>query len=651
MKRAILHIIALLLWHFVPAQITSPVKRANFGLDAGLRANFFNGIIDTDDDWFRTVGSNGTGDFIIDTTGAAAIIAAYTTNPASRSAAFSRGMRFPLLSTINNRIYYDAAFIRDHRATDSTSFAGGSKNGQSPLNWATAVSPVLSKNDILDVMLHVRRDGASAADSLWFFGAVSVQSTNGDRYFDFELYQTNIRFNRATGSFENVGPDAGHTSWQFNTSGHPTRLGDIIFTAEYSNSGLRLVEARIWVPRSALTSVNPSAFDWSGSFDGDGNNAAFGYAGILPNDAGTFYQGMQNPQSTWAGPFGTINTAGSISTDYTAIQLMEFSVNLTKLGLDPMNFSGGSICNLAFSNVLVKSRTSSSFTSNMTDFVLPFSFSVQPSVAVTSNFPLLCPSQPISNLRVVDPLSTSTYFWTSPDGSFASPTTGTEVQINGPGTYIVHQEMLTGCGISATDTIRILYSSGGCFALPLQLQRFTATGSADGVVLQGEIAGISYAKSLVLERSTAGNFESITTIPPLGGTADFFRFQYNDRQASNESVVLYRLRIVAVNGTIQYSPVVQVRNTQAATLRFTVAPNPLDRGRARLQVHAMQAGSAEVRVLHSSGQLLHHQVLQLQPGEQQFWLPDAIAWPKGNAFVQLRQGKTIITRQVIIGTQ
>ena len=77
MKRFLPVLVWLLLASMsMQAQITTPVKRANFGVDGDLRANFFNGFLENgNDDWFRNV--NGTGDFIIDTTGASYILSRY----------------------------------------------------------------------------------------------------------------------------------------------------------------------------------------------------------------------------------------------------------------------------------------------------------------------------------------------------------------------------------------------------------------------------------------------------------------------------------------------------------------------------------------------------------------------------------------------
>jgi hypothetical protein len=104
--------------HFIPllaaAQITGPVIRANYGVDADLRANYFNGAVSAgNDDWFNN-GTAGIGQFIIDTNGAASIVAKYASQPATRMLSFSRLMRQAPYTTVNNRLLLDAIFTRDY---------------------------------------------------------------------------------------------------------------------------------------------------------------------------------------------------------------------------------------------------------------------------------------------------------------------------------------------------------------------------------------------------------------------------------------------------------------------------------------------------------------------------------------------------------
>ena len=59
------------------------------------------------------------------------------------------------------------------------------------------------------MMVHAKSRTLSC-DSLWMFEEL-VQNFQGDRYFDFEMYQTDI-FNRTALRLAwRAGPDAGHT--------------------------------------------------------------------------------------------------------------------------------------------------------------------------------------------------------------------------------------------------------------------------------------------------------------------------------------------------------------------------------------------------------------------------------------------------------
>lgn len=622
--------------------------RANFGLDADLKNNFFNlNILGGSDDWFsNSLISLGTGTYVIDTAGAASVFNGYTTNPATRKSSFARSMRFPVLSTINNRIHYDAAFVRDHRDTDSTSFAGGNKNGQSPQLWATAVSPVLSKNDISEVFLHVRRDGTTSADSLFFFGAVGILGTTGDRYFDFELYQTDISFNKSTGQFTGYGPDYGHTTWRFNGSGQITQLGDVIFTAEYGNSGLNFIEARIWIEKTALTTVNPQAFNWTGTFDGDGNNANYGYAGIVPKSGGNFYQGLQNSVATWSGPFGNLNISGVPVTNYDPIQYMEFSVNLSRLGLDPMTFTGGSICNLAFGKVLVKSRTSTSFTSTISDFVSPFHFRSVANVDATADFPKQCPTHTVSQLNVLNPLSTSTYYWSTTNGRIVGSSTGTTITVDRPGTYIVSQELLSGCGENGRDTITVtLYDN--CSILYSSLQSFRVQLQSFLPTLAWQISNNDQASFITIERRTErSGFSSVASVAAKETSVADYNFA--DTTAAEEGLYFYRLKITDKSGRIIYSEVVALKTGETNSLQLKVNPNPVTAGDMNLYITSPKTETADIQLIHTSGKKIEQHQQNLVKGTNHIRLARKSAWQAGVYILRIQAGEETLQQKIIV---
>jgi len=121
--------------------LKTSVVKAGFGVDGELRANYFNNIVQSgNDDWFNN-GTAGTGAFVIDTTGAAAMLARYAIDPAFRQLPFYRTMKYPAYSVVNSKLLLDAIFIRDYHGTDSTIFANGaSKNGDSPADWSCPVA-------------------------------------------------------------------------------------------------------------------------------------------------------------------------------------------------------------------------------------------------------------------------------------------------------------------------------------------------------------------------------------------------------------------------------------------------------------------------------------------------------------------------------
>ena len=245
----------LILFSFtISAQITTPSTIAYFGVDADLKARYVNGSLSASDDWYvfpGTIGTSSNGTHVIDTTGAAAIVAGYATDISpypKRMTSFFRGMSKPAFTVVNNRIWLDALFVRDFHGNDRTVFTSGAdKNGQSPQFWSGGIQGIPDKNDILDMYLHVRREGNTNAYPLWFFGGLSLDNVTGNRYFDFELYQTDIYYDLTSQKWYGYGPDAGHTKWQFDAAGNIVKAGDIIFTAEYQSSSLTNIEARIWI--------------------------------------------------------------------------------------------------------------------------------------------------------------------------------------------------------------------------------------------------------------------------------------------------------------------------------------------------------------------------------------------------------------------
>lgn len=628
------------------SQITTPEIKANFGVDADLRATFFNNRnFSVSDDWFKYFVA-GTGQNIIDTAGAAEIVANYTSNPATRMNSFSRLMEPDFYSILQNKLVIDAVFHRDFHGDDSTVFASGSnKNGMSPVNWSCPVSQgIPDKNDILDAFTHVRRDGPSVTDSLWMFGGISIENTNGNRYFDFELYQTDIFYNRTTRTFGGYGPNAGHTAWQFDPQGNIITAGDIIFSAEYSSSSLTLIQARIWINRSSLSTI-PVNFNWGGAFDGDGSGAMYGYASILPKTAGNFYTGLQSSVSTWAGPFSLVRTDNSVLTDYIPGQFLEFSVNLSKLGIDPAGYSNNP-CGTPFRRVLIKTRSSTSFTSELKDFIAPFRMFDFPPVDAFSNLLYFCQVFPLTPIEVINPNPSLIYTWSTINGHIVGSNIGTSIWVDAPGTYKVTQQLSALCPMYSMDTVTLLFDSA-CRILKVELNNFQATKLNESVELKWQVSNNNEADNYEIEYSlNARNFIRLDNIKATNET-DIAKYTYSySLGKTNSAVIYYRIKIIGKDGKTKYSNTIVYRNQLDATAVSGIFPNPTN-GDMWLSVNANKSENAEVSIYNASGKLISNSKIKLTAGENQLQLSSLAGNTPGIYLVKLKMHSRSIIQKVL----
>lgn len=664
-----IRLLILMVWLplFSASQITTPIIKAGFGVDADTRARFFNGVLQTSDDWFLLAGTPGTsinGEFVIDTTGAAGILAGYLTDVSpwpKRMASFYRTMSKPQFSVVNNRLWLDAIFVRDYHGNDTTVFTAGSdKNGMSPDFWTGGIQGVPDKNDILDMFVHVRRAGPTSTDSLWMFGGISLDNTTGNRYFDFEMYQTDIYYDRASTQWYGYGPDAGHTSWKFDASGNILTPGDIIFNGEFQSGTLTAIEARIWVKKTDWQTIVPASFNWSGQFDGDGAAAVYGYASISPKTAGAFYTGLGSPANTWAGPFGLVLQDNSLSytnpgpasatnSKFIADQFIEFSVNLTKLGLDPVTLLGGDVCGSPFNRVVVKTRSSASFTSELKDFVAPTDLFLAARVIVDADVPIFCNDTSVSTIMVTNPHSTSEYTWTTPDGHIVGSSSGTSVTVDSAGTYIVTQRLMAGCAPYATDTFTITRVDD-CALLSGYIKSFYGSYNSENknIRLNWSILNNENVSSFIIERSYNGvRFTSLKQITATQIPGEDNYSTNDDQEIMNENPIYYRIKMINYDGSYRYSKVISIVPELSFTDGVVVSPNPA-KDHVQINIQSSRNTLAEIAILTQQGKLIKLLKEQVNKGNTIINLPDPAAWPKGMYYVVLKMGDNIFHKKLVV---
>lgn len=631
-------------------QITGPVIRAGFGVDADLRANFFNGFIQSgNDDWYRN--NAGTGVFIIDTTGAAAIVNGYISNPASRKYSFYRTMNYPQYTVVNNRLLIDAVFIRDYHGNDSTVFAFGSnKNGMDPLNWTTPVAQgIPDKNEILDMFVHIRRSGAANTDSLWMFGAVSIENTTGNRYFDFEMFQTDIYYDRPSQKFYNYGPDLGHTSWQFDAAGNIVTPGDIIFTAEFGTSSLTLLEARVWVHQSSL-SMTPTAFNWGGQFDGGTPGAQYGYASIVPKTGGIFYTGLQSSNGEWAGPFQLVRENDAVVSSYISKQFMEISINLTKLGLDPVNLLGGNVCGMPFRRLMAKTRASTSFTAELKDFVAPTDLFIAPRVDMDAEVPFFCGESFVSTLNVSNPHPNSVYTWTTPDGHIVGSNVGTEIYVDSPGTYIVSQALVSGCTTYASDSMTLI-KDVFCYVLPARFQSFSGKYIAEEkkLLLNWTVLNNESIYQFYIEKSRDGIHFTRAGLKNVNkGSPGIYSYSFSDAVSGIEQLpIYYRIKMMGDQNYFRYSQIIKVSFPMEGKEILTVMPNPV-RGIMNLGLNSSAHENIAIAIFNATGKCVLKRKEMVKQGYNIVTISETKEWIGGVYYVVTGINEKVIRKKIML---
>ncbi len=480
-------------FHFLPlqAQIDNDgCVGANFGVDGDLYSDQLQygnqgGVSSTGtDDWFQTTSGSGLG--IIDesnTTNTQTLIQGYSnSNPI-----FEIRMNYEVSSIVSDNLLIDAVYARDHfggsGATDQTSYVISSKNGDDPRNWNGGPGNVLGKNDILDIGGHMRHSGPDATDDLWFFGFLSRADPGGSAYMDFEFFVEELHYHPNNG-FSTAGAQGGHTAFEFDNAGNITKMGDLIFNLAAINGGeVPDVGVRLWVRYADFIGTTPTTFQWGSEYDGAYNGAPYGYAEIIPlnvNDA----CGIINThnQSVTAPPWGHKGTKqNNYQTSFNDFATIEVGINVSTFGVDYSTIPGYNACFFPYSSLMVKTRSSASFTSELKDFTQPYLWGVPTmNIELIGDPTISCLNTPVT--LIADPPRTDViYSWTTLDGNIVSDPTQMSILVDEPGTYLMSATLPSGCALDDVSFYVALDETSPPFLTPITITSVSCEGD-DGAI-------------------------------------------------------------------------------------------------------------------------------------------------------------------------
>jgi hypothetical protein len=110
--------------------------------------------------------------------------------------------------------------------------------------------------------------------------------------------------------------------------------------------------------------------------------------------------------------------------------------------------------------------------------------------------------------------------------------------------------------------------------LPITMTYFTGKATNAGSVFNWETASEKNAATFEVERSANGKeFETIGSVKAGGNSNQTLKYVFTDRNAANK-VNYYRLRMVDMDGTFEYSSIVTVTNNKVTEMSAVAYPNP-----------------------------------------------------------------------------
>jgi hypothetical protein len=152
----------------------------------------------------------------------------------------------------------------------------------------------------------------------------------------------------------------------------------------------------------------------------------------------------------------------------------------------------------------------------------------------------------------------------------------------------------------------------GAVPLPVELLEFRAAQVEENVELRWETATEQNSSHFVIERGLDGKqFSSLGEQAAAGNSSSLQVYTFTDARAAEQfsGTVYYRLKIIDIDGTFEYSPVLQVAFSHRGLELVNVSPNPFH-DHLRLRVRGQQEQLLNVELRDQQGALLFRRELE-----------------------------------------
>jgi hypothetical protein len=187
--------------------------------------------------------------------------------------------------------------------------------------------------------------------------------------------------------------------------------------------------------------------------------------------------------------------------------------------------------------------------------------------------------------------------------------------------------------------------------LPVALSSFEAVkeGSTN-VGLYWNTASEIRSSHFILERALEyGKFEAIDKVKAAGNSNRMISYQYKDANVAevlNTNTVFYRLKMVDLDGTFEYSQVRTVRFGDDTETDITVFPVPFN-NEISIFIAASEARKGNIEVVNVMGSVCYKSSYTIKAGGDKVSLTELSNLPAGVYMVRIQMNNEWVVRKVI----
>ena len=197
---------------------------------------------------------------------------------------------------------------------------------------------------------------------------------------------------------------------------------------------------------------------------------------------------------------------------------------------------------------------------------------------------------------------------------------------------------------AAANRFRIVFKRSS--VLPVTIVDVNAILQNNQVTINWTVENEINIEKYEVERSADGiNFSALAKKQATGSGAAQYHYSINDLQPL-EGYNYYRIKYTDQNGSVHYSIIVKVNNTNNIRPVISVYPNPIENNVINVQFTNCETGRYRARLMNEGGQLVYE--TNVTNNNSKVIITPSVQLAAGNYLLELSNASSTVTKKVIV---